>query len=311
VRLTGRGGSGSSPRRLALPGGRTLTIRPSSPDDVDALTQMFASLDDDDLYRRFFQAHVPRARTIAHILSAAERGGVGLVAVLEERDGNVAVVGETSYEMLPGGGAELGITVAPGSRGWLGPYLLDALIEAARLRGVTSLEADVLVENRRMLALMRARGYATMDHSERPSIVRVVIGTARRTPPWPETHHGARVLVEAPGGRWHGESAARAAGFEVLVCPGPLAHTHCPALAGEPCPLASAADLVIDAVNPDNPAGRALLDAHGRLHAGVPVCVEFPPGATTTGGKPELGPHADDAAVVAFLQRLTRPSAPA
>ncbi len=194
---TGRRDSGSSPRRLGLPGGRTLTIRPSSPGDADALTQMYASLDDDDLYRRFFQAHVPTARTIARILSAAERGGVGLVAVLEDRDRSVRIVGETSYEMLPGGGAELGITVAAGSRGWLGPYLLDALVEAARVRGVTSLEADVLLENRRMLALMRARGYATMDHSERPSIVRVVIGTESRTPPWPGTHHGARVLVEA------------------------------------------------------------------------------------------------------------------
>jgi hypothetical protein len=270
---------------------------------------MYATLDDDDLYRRFFQAHVPTARTIEHILSSAERDGVGLVAVLEGHDGNTRVVGETSYEMLPDGGAEIGITVAPGSRGWLGPYLLDALVEAARRRGVTNLQADVLVENRRMLAMMRARGYATMGHSEQPSIVRVVIGTESRTPPWPGTRHGARVLVEAPGGRWHGESAARAAGFEVLVCPGPLAHTRCPALAGEPCPLASEADLVVDRVSPSTSAGRALLDAHGRLHPGVPVCVEFPLSATTTGSWPGLGPHSDDTAVVALLQRLTHPSA--
>jgi len=294
-----------------LPGGRRLTIRPSSPADADALTQMFTSLDGDDLYRRFFQAHLPPAKTIERTLSAAQRDGVGLVAELEERDGGVRVVGETSYEMLPGGGAEIGITVVVGWRGWLGPYLLDALVEAARVRGVTNLQADVLVENRRMLALMRSRGYATMNHSERPAIVRVVIGTAGRTPPWPGTGHAPRVLVEAPGGRWHGETAARAAGFEVLVCPGPLAHPRCPALAGEPCPLASAAGLVIDAVSPDTPAGRTLLDAHERLHAGVPVCVEFPPGAPTSGSQSVLAPHTDESAVVALLQRLTRPSASA
>jgi len=309
--VTGQGGGGHSPRRLALPGGRRLTIRRSTPADADALTEMFTSLDDDDLYRRFFQAHLPTTKTIEHILSVAEREGIGLVATLEMGHGEVRIVGETSYELLPDGGAEIGITVAPGSRGWLGPYLLDALVEEARARGVTNLQADVLVENRRMLALMRTRGYATMDHSERPSIVRVVIGTSGRTPPWPGTHETKRVLVEAPGGRWHGESAARAAGFEVLVCPGPLAHTRCPALVGEPCPLASAADLVVDAVSPDTPAGRALLDAHDRLHVGVPVCVEFPSGARTTGRRSEIAPHTADTTVVALLQRLTRPPDPA
>jgi len=271
---------------------------------------MYASLDDDDLYRRFFQAHLPTAETIGRILNAAERGGMGLVAVLEGLDGRVRIIGETSYELLPDGGAELGITVAPGSRGWLGPYLLDALIEAARARNITNLQADILVENRRMLALMRARGYATMNHFEGPSIVRVVIGTLGSTPPWPGTHRAARVLVETPGGRWHGEAAARAAGFDVLICSGPPTHRHCPALAGQPCPLASAADIVVDAVSPDTSAGRALLDAHRRFHVGVPVCVEFPPGVTTTGGQSELGPNSDDTAVVALLQRLTLPSGP-
>jgi hypothetical protein len=309
--MTGQGDDGLSPRRLNLPGGRRLTIRPSTSADADALTQMFTSLEDDDLYRRFFQAHLPTAKTIEHILSAAERDGVGLVATLEERHGGVRIVGETSYELLPDGAGEIGITVAPGSRGWLGPYLLDVLVDAARARGVTNLQADVLVENRRMLAMMRTRGYATMDHSERPSIVRVVIGTLGRTPPWPGTHEATRVLVEAPGGRWHSESAARAAGFEVLVCPGPLTNGRCPAMTGEPCPLASAADLVVDAVSPDTPAGRVLLDAHERLHAGVPLCVELPSGARTTRGRSELPPYTDDTTVVALLQRLTRPPASA
>jgi len=307
----GQTGGGLTPRHLPLPGGRTLTIRPSSGADAGALAQMYASLDDDDLYRRFFQAHVPTAKAIERILGAAERGGMGLVAELEGRDGRVTIVGETSYELLPDGGAELGITVAPGSRGWLGPYLLDTLIEVARTRNITNLQADILVENRRMLAMMRARGYVTMNHFEKPSIVRVVIGTSASTPPWPGTHHAARVLVEIPGSRWHGESAARAAGFDVLICSGPSTHRHCPALAGKPCPLASAADIVVDAVSPDTSAGRALLNAHERFHAGVPVCVEFPPGTTTTGHQSALGPNSDDTAVVALLQRMTRPSASA
>jgi RimJ/RimL family protein N-acetyltransferase len=299
-------GSSFSPRRLTIAGGRTLTIRASTPDDAAALAAMFASLDDDDLYRRFFQAHPPTAKVVEHIVRAAERDGVGLVAVLEGPDGAGRLVGEAGYELLPTGGAELGITVVPGSRGWLGPYLLDALIETARARGVTNLQAEVLVENRRMLALARARGYVTAFHSERPSIVRVVMGTSGRTPPWPGPHRAPRVVVEAAGGRWRSEDAARAAGFDVLVCPGPVAHARCPALAGEPCPLAAHADVIVDAVAPDTPTGRALLDAHARLHAGVPVCVELPIGSTPVEGRSALAADADDTVVVALLQRLAR-----
>jgi hypothetical protein len=36
---------------------------------------------------------------------------------------------------------------------------------------------------------------------------------------WPGTHERPRLLVEVPGGRWHAEEAARAAGFQVLACP--------------------------------------------------------------------------------------------
>ena len=148
-----------------------------------------------------------------------------------------------------------------------------------------------------------------MGHSERPSIVRLLIGTSGRTPPWPGTHRGPRVLVEAPGGRWHGEGVARAAGFEVLVCPGPPTQVRCPALAGEPCPLASTADLVVDSLSSDTSAGRALLDAHARLHPGVPVCVEFPLGTPVTANQSKLAPNSDDIAVVALIQRLARPPA--
>jgi len=304
-------------RQLAVGAGRRLTIRESRPEDADALTAMYAALDQDDLYRRFFQAHVPPPRTIERILSPRARGGIGLVAVVEEADGTARIVAETSYEPLPQGGADLGITVAQHWRGWLGPYLLDALFEAARERGVTNIQADVLVENRRMLALARSRGYATIDHSERPSIVRVVMGTSGRTPPWPGPHRAPRVLVEASGGRWHHETEVRAAGFEVVVCSGPAVHRACPALAGAPCPLASQADVVVDAVAPDTEEGRALLAAHDRLHAGVPVCVELSPGAAPAAGdstpvpdgagqRAELAADADAPVAVALLQRLAK-----
>ena len=80
-------------------------------------------------------------------------------------------------------------------RGWLGPYLLDALVSAARDRGVPGLEADVLVTNQPMLALLRSRGCATMDH---PRLVR---GAGRHRHGWSRPHlAGAPRPSEGAGG---------------------------------------------------------------------------------------------------------------
>ncbi len=292
------------PRRVTLPGARTLSIRPLRPSDTAGLVALYAGLKENDTYLRFFSGHAPPEDFVEKMTHVAERGGFGLIALMEEQDGTNKIVGEATYELLPNGDGELGITVAEASRGWLGPYLLDALVTEAAVRGVPNLEADVLVGNRRMLTMLRARGYAVMDHD--PAIVRVAIGTTRRMPSWPGTGEPPKLLVEVPGGRWHAEEAARAAGFQVLACPGPmLGWSQCPALRGQPCPLAAGADVIIDAV-PDEP-GRSLLEAHRRIHPSVPICVELPSG----------GRHLDDAVstiplgmsdtvVVGVLERLAK-----
>jgi hypothetical protein len=266
-------------RGLPLPGGRTLLIRPVEAPDSEGIVTLYESLGEDDLYFRFFQGHMPPRTTLEKMASAEERGGFRLIAELRDRDGTRRIVGECGYELLSDGDGELAITVARDARGWLGPYMLDALADVAGARGIANLQADVLTENRRMLALVHARGYATMDHSSCPAIVRVVIGTAQRVPTWPRLDARLRALVEAEGGRWHREVAMRAAGVQVLVCPGPLAKwSRCPAVQGRPCPLAEGADLVVDSIPSDSAPGGALLEAHERLHAAVPLCLEIHPG---------------------------------
>jgi len=294
-------------RSVDLPGARRLRIRHIVRQDEEALGRLFAGLCDDDLYHRFFQAHMPGTRTLQAMVSTAERGGVGLVAEGVDSDGLVDVVGEATVERLPGGDGELAITVARRWRGWLGPYLLDALVEAAAARGIPDLEADILLENRPMLALVRARGFVTLDHYEYPSIVRVAIGAERSFPTWPGPHDRPRVLVEAVGGRWHAEVAARAAGFQVVVCPGPRAGTsYCAPMRGLPCPLAAAADVIVADIPADKGGGK-LLEAHRALHRGVPICLE-PPAAT--GGRTtrrRQGAGMDDVATaVAMLRRVAR-----
>ena len=282
-------------------------MRPVARGDVDGLVALYEGLSEVDLYRRFFQAHVPPRSSIEKMADAGARGDISLVAEVTGAAGTRTLVGEAACALLPDGDGELAITVAPEARGWTGPYLLALLCDEAAARGIPNIEADVLLDNTPMLALARARGYATMDHSECPSVVRVLFNTVGRVPSWPSSDR-PRVVVEAPGARWFAEEEARASGLAVLVCPGPGARScRCPAMAGWSCPLAGSADLVVDAVDPStSEAGRRLLQAHRALLGHTRLYVDHGPGRR--GARPELRmPGVSDgraSAVVGELHRL-------
>ena len=300
-----------------LPHGRTLTVRPVTPDDVDALVVLYERLTTDDLHMRFFSAFRPSRTWIADWVTAQVERGHGIVAVVRAEDGEEWIAGDAGYVLLDDGSGELAITVEPDCRGWLGPYLLDALVSDAAERGVPALQAEILMENQRMLSLVRFRPYATIGHGDWTT-VRVVIGTTRETPVWLGPHDRPRILVESAGGRWRTQEPAEAAGYHVMVCPGPRAgrRGRCPALEGRPCPLVEEADAVVVAL-PQERFGAELLRAHEQVHPGVPVCV-------TVAKDPETGepvPLADDLTadvvttsrypkdLVAVLDHLTRGAA--
>lgn len=268
-----------------LADGRRLVVRPARPDDTDAVVRLYTSLSLDDRYRRFFSGFHPRRAFVAQWISAAERGGCSLVAEVVADDRPVEIVGEAGYALVADGGAEFAITVAHDWRGWLGPYLLDVLVEYAHEHGVTVLEAEVLSENRPMRAVAAHRGAVVIDHPDW-TITRLALATDGTVPPWPPDDHRPRVLVEARSGRWRGEQALRQAGFSVAVCGGPDARTGlpCPALAGEPCPLAVGATVIVCALPPDDPAATALVAAHRARVPHPSVLTDGDPGADASDG---------------------------
>lgn len=256
-----------------MPGGRLLTVRPVVVADVVGLGTLFGGLDEDDMYRRFFSAHPPPARFIEQMTTVSDRGDFGVVAVLSGSGRDDRLVGEAGYARLPGGDAEVGITVACALRGWLGPYLLDLLVAEARSQGIPNLQAEVLMANRRMMSLLESRGMAVIECYENPAIARVCIGTKGRTPVWSGDAAAPRLLVEAAGGRWRGAEVARRAGFSVLVCPGrPSRLAPCPATAGQPCLLAATSDVIVISVGGERRQG--LIEAHRQLHPGVRLCTD-------------------------------------
>jgi hypothetical protein len=308
-------------RRIALPGCRRVTIRPMRSDDGPELVALYASLDEEDVYRRFLTVRPPPATFVSNMAAVAERGGGGLIAAIFDPSGvaHVAasdgggqgprerIVAEATYSPLANGDAELGITVVASARGWLGPYLLDALLEDAAARGIPNLRADVLTANAQMFAMLRRRGYAVIGCDSEPALVRVAVGTIGNVPSWPGSHSARRVLVEAPGGRWHADNALRHAGFEVMVCASPPGGwAACPAWRGEPCPLAACADVIVDTV--PGKAGRLLLDAHRRTHPSVPLCAELSRDVEETGPLAERILRCSPAtAVAALLEQVVGP----
>lgn len=163
---------------VCLSDGRTLTVRTVTEADVEGLDALFEGLSEEDRYYRFFGLSHPARKFLEQMARAEDEGGYRLVAVVSGPENKL--VAEAGYALLPDGNGEFALTVAGGWRGWLGPYLLDALIAVAAARGVPNLQADILVSNIRMLALVSNRGYVTLDREA--SQVRVAIDAAQPRP---------------------------------------------------------------------------------------------------------------------------------
>jgi hypothetical protein len=244
----------ASMRRVVLARGRTLLVRRAVPEDGDGLAGL-------------------AARAIA---TAEAGGGFGLVAVVHGPGASGSdrgdFAGAASYELVDGGDARMSLAVAPAWRGWLGAFLVDALLDAAAARGVEHLEADVAAGDAVTLGIVLARPCAAVPV---PAGRRVLLATHGSSPTWPGAHDRPRVLVEALDGAWAIPAWAQTAGIEVLVCPGPRsARPACPALAGQACRLAAAADAIVIVAPPGDHCGRELMVAHRNEHPGVPVFVD-------------------------------------
>ncbi|HUP73929.1 MAG TPA: hypothetical protein VM282_12890 [Acidimicrobiales bacterium] len=260
-------------RCTTLPDDRLLVIRPASADDVDRMIEFYRGLPLEDRYLRFFTGGLPPRTHFERVVDVASHGGVALV--VEVVNGAAQFIGDACYVPQSDGDGELAVTIDPGWRGWLGPYLLDCLLEAAAANGVKTLRAEILVRNRPMLALVRARGCVTVGDDDL-SKVRVALGTSSRTPSWPARDSRRRILVESSNPRWRSGITAAAPTVDVMVCSGPPSgyRERCPVLAGQPCPLAAEADAIVVARCADDDLGRDLIDAHRQSNAQIPLLIE-------------------------------------
>ena len=160
-------------RERAVECGRVV-IRRASVEDLAPVEAFYRRLSPERRQRRFFTAAGPSSATLRHWLG--DPGNVVLEAVLETGEAE-RVVGEAGYAPCPDGTAEVGIAVEDGWHGWLGPLLLDALVEVAAHSGVSGLTGEILVTNGRMLDLASWCGASPSDHGD-PTTVHVELDSA-------------------------------------------------------------------------------------------------------------------------------------
>jgi RimJ/RimL family protein N-acetyltransferase len=155
--------------------GRTVTIRPIRPDDAPRVREFLGELSGESKYMRFQKwVHAPSDRLI-HFLTDVDYD-LHMALVCTARHGErEEIVGEARYvSELSGRTCELGIVIADTwHKSGVAGLLMEALIHAAKERGLARMEGFVLSANAEMLRFVRALGFRAEPAPQDPTIMRI------------------------------------------------------------------------------------------------------------------------------------------
>jgi acyl-CoA synthetase (NDP forming)/RimJ/RimL family protein N-acetyltransferase len=141
---------------VVLRDGGVAHVRPIRPDDVEAIQRFHAGQSPESIYLRFFAPvrELPE-RDLKRFTEVDHNDRVALVATIGDR-----IVGIARYDRTEPQAADVAFNIADSDQGrGLGSVLLEHLAAAARERGIRRFVADVLPQNRRMLAVFDEAGY--------------------------------------------------------------------------------------------------------------------------------------------------------
>ncbi|MCU0869600.1 MAG: bifunctional acetate--CoA ligase family protein/GNAT family N-acetyltransferase [Burkholderiales bacterium] len=180
-------------RTVVVADGRVVTLRAIRPEDA-AMTQAFVrGLSDETRFFRFFNAvhelgdamlarftQIDYDRELA-LVAVTPRAAAAPPAPASDADtdpgiGDDEELGVARYAIAPDGEAcEFAVVVADRAQGTgLGRQLMAALIDAARARGLRTMEGSVLGANGRMLSLMERLGFDVLPDPDDAAMKRVV-----------------------------------------------------------------------------------------------------------------------------------------
>ncbi len=156
--------------------GTEVTLRPIRPEDAGIEQAFVRGLSDESRYYRFLdmQRELTPAM-LARFTQIDYDREMALIATVTAQEEETQI-GVARYVINPDGtSCEFAVVVADAwQKHGIGYKLLDALINAARNRGLQRMEGEVLANNIGMLQLVEAQGFGIHPHAEDASLKRVV-----------------------------------------------------------------------------------------------------------------------------------------
>lgn len=141
---------------VVLRDGTTAHLRPVRPEDAEAMQAMHRKQSDESVYLRFFAPLpvIPK-RDLERFVNVDYHDRVAFVMTVGGE-----IIGDARYDRIDERSAEVAFNVADDYQGrGLGSIFLEHLAAAARERGIREFHAEVLPQNRSMLAVFMAAGY--------------------------------------------------------------------------------------------------------------------------------------------------------
>ena len=161
--------------RWQLADGTDITIRPIRPEDAELVQTFVRGLSEESKYFRYMNSMQELTETMLVRFTQIDYSReMALIAVTLEQDKEIQL-GVARFAINPDGNScEFALVVADGMEGkGLGQKLMGLLMEAARSKGLSLIEGEVLSNNHNMLKLMTRLGFTIKTSEEDQGIMKV------------------------------------------------------------------------------------------------------------------------------------------
>ena len=147
----------SEEREMSLKNGSKVMIRPSRASDAEMLQDLFYHMSQHDIYTRFFTRMQSLPVSKAQIFCNVDyETAMAFIAITGERE-NEQIIGSSMYVIDQATNlAEVAFMIRPEWQSvGLGQALQNRLVEYAKSKGLRGLTAEILIENDKMISLIK------------------------------------------------------------------------------------------------------------------------------------------------------------